>query len=695
MSKSVGVPLIVLSHKDQNATAINATLRQAGLAVHCRRVVQLNELESALQQQAPELLILFDEESGPDLIAVAEQLSRLKPTPPLLLVKDNVTEQAISEAMAHGAKDVISLTHAERFKSVVARELQAYRMQVALGGVMQAANQYKEELRTLMEGSAEAIADVLEGIIVAANPTWVELFGYAGEEDLIALPFMDLCDEADQPLIKGALVACLRDKWDDTTLKMKARRAGASVATIEINLERITIDGDPGVRVIVPGPKGAQETPVELLERAVQKDPATGFYQRHFFLEKVEERINTPLTGGVRAIAYIRPDNFSRVHDDIGMLATEKLLTHLSELLREFMQSRDIYGRFGGTMFVALLERGTLADAETWAEQLRKTIEDHAFEVDGHTTSLTATIGLAEISAADRKSMTEVFGEVEQACRDGRQAGGNQVQLTRDANETQIMRQRESTWIPRIRAALMSNRLRLVHQPISSLNEEIEGMLDTRVQMLDEDGNTILASKFIPVAERAKLIKNIDRWVINASFAYCTEKQPTLVFVRLSADSIKDKTLPDWLNLHISRTKNDPSQVCFQISEAVASKNLRQTRRLAAKLSQLGFRFAIDHVGGPEHDGGKILHQMPMGYLKIDGGLMQGLHRNSDMQEKVRNIADLAGDLGIKTIAERVEDANTMAILWQLGISFIQGNYIQMRGVVLEDTQTSRGLAIM
>jgi diguanylate cyclase (GGDEF)-like protein/PAS domain S-box-containing protein len=694
LSNSVGVPVIVFSHSDENVTAINAILRQAGYPVHCTRVDQLNELEKLLQQQPPDLLLLFDDGQNKVLAPISEQLSRLSPTPPLLLVRDHVSEQSIAEAMEWGARDVVSLDHENRFKSVVDRELQAHRMQVALGGVMYSANQYKEELKTLMEGSAEAIADVQEGIVVSANPTWVELFGYGSEEDLVTIPFMDLCDKSDQPVIKGALVACLREKWDDTALKVKVRRADGSVAPIEINLERVTIDGDPGVRVVVPSQQDQKDSPVELLEKAVHTDPATGFYHRHFFLEKIGERMDTPLGGGVRAIAYIRPDNFAKVHGDIGMLATETILTQLAEVLKDFMQPADLYGRFGGTIFVALLERGTLGDAEAWAEQVRIAIEDCTFEADRRSTSLTTTIALSEVGT-EEKTLAELFGEVEETCRTGRSAGGNRVQLTEDTCETRIIKQKEASWTPKIRAALMNNGLRLVHQPISSMNEEVDGLLDTRVQMINEDGSPILASDFIPAAEKANMIKNIDRWVIDASFAFCLEKNPTLVFIRLSADSIRDKTLLEWLELHLNRKKNRPAQICFQITEEVASKNLKRTKALAANLQQLGFQIAIDHLGGGEENTDRILNNLPMEFLKIDGSLMQGLHRNPEMQEKVRAIANLANERGIRTIAERVQDANTMAILWQLGISFIQGNYVQMRDVVLEDTRTSRGLALM
>ncbi len=82
-----------------------------------------------------------------------------------------------------------------------------------------------------------------------------------------------------------------------------------------------------------------------------------------------------------------------------------------------------------------------------------------------------------------------------------------------------------------------------------------------------------------------------------------------------------------------------------------------------------------------------------MDYMKIDGSLMQGLHLTPALQETVGELAQHASRRGIKTIAERVENANTIAILWQLGIAFIQGNYSKMHGVVLEDTQTVRGLS--
>jgi diguanylate cyclase (GGDEF)-like protein len=687
---SVGVPLIVFSRQDDNVVAVNNILRQASHPVHCTRVGRLNDLADALEKNAPELVILFDEEPNADLAAVSEQLANINPAPPLLLVRSRITEQSIADAMECGARDVVSLTHQNRFQAVVTRELRAYRLQVTLDRVLSSANQYKQELKTLMQGSAEAIADVQEGIIIAANPTWLELFGYESEEELITTPFMDICSDADHPILKGAVIACLRGKWDDTTLKISGCRADTSELQLEIKLERVTVDGEPTVRVIVPGEPHIGDNTAQMLEQAIYKDPATGFYHRHFFVEKIKARINIPLKDGVRALAYIRPDNFARVHDDIGMLATEVLLTQLAGLMREFMQPGDLYGRFGGTMFIVLLERGNMSDVEAWAEQLRSAVEKRVFEVDDQSTSLTSTVGLCEVDP-DNLTIAELLAQVEDACRAGRRDGGNRVQLTENTSATQVMRAADAIWVPRLRTALMQNRLRLVHQPVMSLRDDMEGVYDTRVQMLDEDDNVILASEFIAAAERANMIKNVDRWVIGASFSFCAAKQPTMVFVRLSSDSVTDRSLLDWLAARLQVTRINPAQICFQVSEEVASQHLKQTKAVAEQLKAAEFLFAIDHMGNGR-DPEQLLNHIPMDFMKIDGSLMQGLHLTPAIQQAVGALASLANSRGIKTIAEQVEDANTIAVLWQLGIPLIQGHYSRMRGVVLEDTQTVRGL---
>jgi len=687
LNDSVGVNLIILSHKDDNAQAINRSLRDAGHPVHCKRVSVLEQFKEAVDATTPHVVIAFPDEPNLDMQTVCDLAKHICPKTPVIAVRNTVDEDSITEAMRIGARDVVTLDNSERLVFVFERELRSYHLENGLEDVLISAKQYKQELHSLKGAVTEAIADIQEGIVVAANPPWLEMFGYASEDDLIGMPVMDLFSDDDQQTLKGALVACLKDKWNDSELRMNGKNESGGLFSIDLALETVSFDGDPAVRAIIAMPNTEEQAPQELLEEAVQKDPVTGFFQRHFYLNKCEKRIKQAPAGGVRSIVYLRPDNFSKVHEDIGLLGTEQILIQLSQLLRDYMQDNDLYGRFGGTMFSAVIERGSMSEVESWAEQVRKAVSEEVFEVDERSTTLTCSIGIMEIDSTEATIET-LISEVEGACRAARDSGGDSVQLSQITVSKHQAIEDDEMWVNKLRTALMENRLRLIHQPVASLNENIDNAHDTLVRMVDSDGNTVLPSEFMPAAERAGLTKNIDRWVIGASFSFVAAKRPSMVFIRLSQQSIADETTPEWIIDGLNSASIEPQRICFQVNEEIAIKQLRYVMTLSQKLREAGFRFALDHFGGRD-DSVRFLSHIPMDFIKLDGSIMQGLHKDKAAQEKIKNLNILAREKGIKSVAEQVQNANTMAVLWQLGISYMQGNYVEVSDVVLEDTSTS------
>jgi EAL domain-containing protein (putative c-di-GMP-specific phosphodiesterase class I) len=145
--------------------------------------------------------------------------------------------------------------------------------------------------------------------------------------------------------------------------------------------------------------------------------------------------------------------------------------------------------------------------------------------------------------------------------------------------------------------------------------------------------------------------------------------------VRLARDSLLDPSFPDWLDGQRRATNADPVRVCFQATEEIAASHVRQIKTLADAFKARGFRFAIERFGGGRDPKG-LLEAMPIDFIKIDGALVQGLAGDVELQQQVRALVDAATKRGIETIAERVEDANTMAVLWQLGVQFIQGYFV-------------------
>jgi EAL domain-containing protein (putative c-di-GMP-specific phosphodiesterase class I) len=230
-------------------------------------------------------------------------------------------------------------------------------------------------------------------------------------------------------------------------------------------------------------------------------------------------------------------------------------------------------------------------------------------------------------------------------------------------------------WVKHIKAALMENRFRLVQQPVASLQGEDPAMFDVLVRMIDGSGKEVLPSEFMAAAERNDLMKNIDRWVVGASLSFAAQRKPGCLFVRLSKDTVADATFQGWLENHVRSSRADPGRLCFQVNEGIASTYAPQVKALAGVLRQRGFRFAIDGFGSGRDSQG-LLDAVPLDFVKIDGALVQSLAADQGLQQRTRTLVDAATKRLIQTIAERVEDANTMAVLWQLGVQYIQGYFI-------------------
>jgi diguanylate cyclase (GGDEF)-like protein len=380
------------------------------------------------------------------------------------------------------------------------------------------------------------------------------------------------------------------------------------------------------------------------------------------------------MKGGVRQLAHLKPDRFLDIQHSIGVVASEDFMAQLAELLRSQLTSTDLCGRFGGNGILVMLDRGTAKDVETWAENIVKRVHAHVFVFDDKTLSATVTVGLGLLPPTNPDVGAAVTDAIS-ATRRGRELGGNQMYVVDKSDTDTRVQAYDKIWVRHIKSALMENRFRLVQQPIASLLGEDKGMFDVLVRMLDEQGNEVLPAEFIAAAERNDLMKNIDRWVVGASMSFAANRKASCIFVRLSKDTVLDKTLLPWLDTQLKSLKIEPKRICMQVTEELANQYVRPTKELAENLRKLGFRFALEHFG-TGRDPLKLLNDIEMNFIKVDGSLMQGLSTNQIQQQRVKGLVEAAKRKGIETIAERVEDANTMAVLWQLGIEFIQGYFV-------------------
>ena len=670
MTEQNPVPLIVLSPTRDPVEAINSILRRAGHAVHCTWIPALRDLPDALPQINPELLIDAPGAED-DLDSVLEIRDQVAPTVPVILVAEAVDERVIAGAMLKGARDVVSLANPARLAAVTSRELRAFRLERALTSTLKSAHDARNQLENVLQRSNDAIVQVQEGIVIDANPAWLELFGV--KDSLVGQPVMDLFDEATQPALKGALAACLQGRWHDLALKATALLPEGKTIGVEIVLALGDHEGEPSVRLVVPAKTRDEENLVEELSHAVHSDHTTGFLHRRELMEALHARLQAASPGGMRCLALVKLDAFAEVERDVGATASEDVLMGFAALLKETLYPNEIVGRFGGVRFLALLERGNENDIQAWGKQLLARVHKHIMRVSEKTVAVTCTVGLSIVPAGAPK-LDAIVADAIEACTKGIKQGGNQALTSGRADVDHRVQSYDQVWVKHIKAALMENRFRLAQQPVASLQGDDPQMWDVLVRMVDTQGKEVLPSEFMAAAERNDLLKNIDRWVVGASLAFAAQRRPQCLFVRLSKDTARDATFVEWLDGHIRSTRAEPQRVCFQVTEEVAA-SFPQVRVLAGALRQRGFRFALESFGSGR-DPQALIQSVPLDFVKLDGALVQGLARDPQLQQRVRALVDSAKKRNIQTIAERVEDANTMAVLWQLSVQYIQGYFV-------------------
>lgn len=674
MAESSAVPMIVLTRHQDNVEAINSNLRNAGMAVRCNWIKELTDLGDALQQINAHMLVAFVGPDPADMTKVMTVAKQYGADVPVLFARDQVDEEIISNAMQQGARDVVTLMNPNRLRGVVARELEASRQARALNSTISSAREYRDQLKSFMAGSADAIAHVQEGIIVDANPAWLDLYGFKDADALVGTPLMDAFEADVHAALKGALVACLQGKWSNHTLKANALLSDGSSVPLEMELSRTEYEGEPAVRLCFAARKRESGNLNEQLTEALERDASTGALQRKFFIEHLKQALAQPIKAGVRELVALQPDKLDAIAEDIGPLILEDFISQFAGLVSETRQASDLVGRFGDGTLVLLMERGTARDIEVWATNLIRKVGTQVFRLGEKQISCTCSVGVGLVDARS-PNVGNAIVDALSARRAAEQAGGARVNIVDHREEDTKREAADGVWVKRIRAALMENRFRLMQQPIASLLGEDKGMFDVLVRMVDEQGEELLPGEFMAAAERNDLMKNIDRWVIGASMTFIASRPVKQLFVRLSKDSVRDKSLVPWLLNQLKSSRIEPGGLAFQISEQIATEYLGDTSELANGLRKIGFRFAIEHFG-TGRDPQRLIAHLPIDYLKVDGTLMQGLAVDQALQGRVRELVDQAKGRNIGTIAERVEDANTMAVLWQLGIEFIQGYFV-------------------
>lgn len=384
------------------------------------------------------------------------------------------------------------------------------------------------------------------------------------------------------------------------------------------------------------------------------------------------------------SLCYMDLDKFKVVNDTCGHVAGDELLKQISETINTKVRDTDTFARLGGDEFALLLQGCSLEKASAIAESIRLSIEQYRFHWDNKTFKIGVSIGIVSIDNTSG-TIKNIQTAADTACYIAKEQGRNRVHIYQVGSDEITSHANENVWLNKINTALDKNDFVLYFQKIASVTDNHDVHYEVLVRMKDNKGNTIPPGLFIPSAERFNIMSSIDSWVIKNTLPILQNKKYNEVkfSINLSAQSLCDMHFMQDCIDKIKSNHISPQRICFEITETAMIANLKSAIQSVTILRDLGCTIALDDFGSGLSSFA-YLKNLPVDYLKIDGSLIKDLNNDSINVTMVNSINHIGHSMGLKTIAEYVENDAVLNILRDMGVDYVQG-YGIAKPVPLED----------
>ena len=545
----------------------------------------------------------------------------------------------------------------------------------------------KEKAQVTLQSIGDAVitADA-DGRIEYLNPVAESLTGWATAE-VAGRPVAEiigLLAEATRQPIDNPILRCLREgrmvELVEPTLLVSRRGQEISIQDSAAPIR------DRGGRLIGAVMVFHDVSQERRLQRALAyqatHDALTGLINRREFESRLAEALVAAREHPAlrHVLLYLDLDQFKVINDTCGHQAGDRLLRQVTSVVQTRIRTTDVLARLGGDEFGVLLVDCNLDTAHRIAENLRQAIRDFRFVWNDRVMNVGVSIGLAEIDGGV-DTLDDVMSAADVACYSAKDSGRNRVQTYQQGRAPE--RHREMQWVSRINRACEENRLELLCQPIVPIRTGVEVLrhYELLLRMRDEQGRLVQPAEFIPAAERFNLMPAIDRWVVRQACQRLAHRradprlEPYMLAINISATTLNDEQFLDFVVAELAKADLAPGALCFELTEGAAMTGLAAATHFIGELRSRGCRFSLDDFGSGLSSF-IFLKNLPVDYLKIDGQFMHNVTRDHVDRGLVEAIVRIGETMGIRTIAERVDSADVLARLAEIGIEYAQGHYI-------------------
>ena len=539
------------------------------------------------------------------------------------------------------------------------------------------------------------LESIAEGVITTDNEGQVDYLNRAAEAMTGANrdeatghkigELFSLIDEADRRPLGDPVERCLsmRRRVNMGRRALLVSRDGEREYSVEITASPIRGPGhDISGTVVVFHDVSEIRGLTQQMSYHATHDALTGLVNRREFERRLQDAMDSAQADeGVHILLYMDLDRFKAVNDSCGHQAGDNMLREVASLIKEQVRDSDYVGRLGGDEFGTLLIGCPIDKARQIAADICNAVAGYRFVWQDKIFNIGISIGLVEIGHSSG-TLQDLMSAADSACYVAKQRGRGQVHVY-SARDEAIARERgDIQWLRQMQTALHENRFELATQPIIATGSDETGpAVEVLIRMSGDFGRPTNSAEFLRPAERYQLMPQIDRWVVNAALAAIAAGEIKLPGKRVCSINISGQTLADedFLSFVVETLDHSgvsPDAICFEVTENAISANVQQVQRFIEVLHGIGCEFALDDFGNGLGAFSSLKH-LRVDYLKIDGAYTRNVTTDQINQEMVTAMIKLARTLEFRVIAEQVERQEDFDWLRDVGVDFVQGNFVE------------------
>ncbi|MEL6815729.1 MAG: EAL domain-containing protein [Cyanobacteria bacterium J06598_3] len=402
-------------------------------------------------------------------------------------------------------------------------------------------------------------------------------------------------------------------------------------------------------------------------------DNLTNLANRKQFLTLLEQ-LSLAQPSATHVVCYLDLDHFKVVNDTCGHAAGDELLRQISAMLTSNIRRSDLLARLGGDEFGLIICDCSLDQALGIAHDLIDLVKKFRFCWKGKVFSIGVSIGVVPVPAA-RIAADELLTLADSACYAAKNKGRNQVQVYSKDNAGVIKLCADQHWVTSLTQALEEDLFCLYYQEVRPLKPGSPVIWEVLLRLPCEVTDALtMPMAFIPPAQRYDLMAQLDRWMVRQCFAQIQKagRSEIIYSLNLSGDTLSDGSFIGFLERAIADFKIMPNRLCFEVSESTVMANFSQVAAMVKRLKKLGFRFALDNFGSGLSSL-VYLNQLPIDYLKLDGGLIAKINHDKVAYATLQSINNIGHIMGLETIAGCVSNSALLNTIEGLTMDYAQG----------------------